>query len=125
MAIQGEVYATVDAQAVNNGINTLAVSGNTPIAGDETLSVVILWSYDPTKVSGGITGYSWFIGETYSPISDDKYSSDQDFNSKLADMLQADMKSEIEKYMNGWTSESKKVFWDTERENVYGCLDLV
>lgn len=123
MVVNGETYATVSANVVDSGVNTLAFSGQTPIAGEEDLQVVIRWQYDPNSKSGGISGFSWFIGKSYSPITD--YSNDSEFNDALAELSTNEAENKVNDYMNTWSNDNKSAFWDAERENTYGCLDIL
>lgn len=121
--VNGETYATVAASVVDGGVNTLAFSGQTPIAGDEELQVVIQWNYDPSSEIGGISGVSWFIGEPYSPITG--YSNDVEFNKDLATMPSTEAQEKVNGFMNSWSNDKKSAFWEAQRQNTYGCLDIL
>lgn len=126
MAIHGEVYTTIKAEAVNPGIRTMAISGQTDVIGNETLTVVIHWSYDPNSGTGGITGVSWYIGEDYSPIPAEMgYTSDEDLNNYLKQLSTDEIINTITNYMEMWIPEQKSAFWNAQRSETYGCLDLI
>ena len=121
--VNGETYATVAASVVDGGVNTLAFSGQTSIAGDEELKVVIQWNYDPSSEKGGISGVSWFIEQSYSPITG--YSTDEEFNKDLANMSSTEAKEKVDGFMNSWSNDKKSAFWEAQRQYTYGCLDIL
>lgn len=70
MAGSGQVYTTVDAQAVNSGISTLSISGEIP-GGDEGVTALMAWVnwvYDDTG-NGGFTGKGWFWNDTNNDLA--------------------------------------------------------
>lgn len=121
MAIQGDIYITVDAQSVNGGISTMAVSGSEPIIGDTEIQISIVWQYDSNSTANGIAGKGWFIGTPYSPITG--YESDADFEAALA--LEADPGPIIRGFIDSWTATQKVAFWDAQASNVWGCVDWI
>ena len=101
----------------------MAFSGQTPIAGDEELKVVIQWNYDPSSKKGGISGVSWFIGQSYSPITG--YSNENEFNEALANMSSTEAEKTVNEFMNSWSNYNKSAFWEAQRESTFGCLDIL
>ena len=125
MAIQGEVYASIDAQAVDVGIRTMAISGSTDVAGSGFLTVLIHWSYDPVAATGGISGTSWYCNDANGPIRD--YNSDEAFNAYLQDLPTDTIATAIESYMSNWTIDERAAFLNANTENVAvtSCLSYV
>lgn len=123
MAIHGEVYTTIRAEAVNAGISTMAISGSSPVSGDESVTVVIRWVYDPDGGSSGISGVSWFCEEEYGPIWD--YTDSGLFNEYLNTLSTDQVRDIIEEYMNTWDATRKSGFLTEHYTNLPGCIEFV
>ena len=128
MAVTGEAYVTLEASVVNNGVSTLAISGNQPVAGDGSFVVVISWRFDPTSVTGGITGVSWFITDPNSPAYPvlSQYGNDAAFNSYLTGLDEEALRAYVGDLFSeiNWSAEERVAFYNTycsETSQVPGC----
>lgn len=127
----GEVYVTVDASMVNNGISTLAVSGNMEVIGSETLSFIITWQY-VSNGNSGVTGQSWFYndpsGPLYGAIQDGtlippEVTNEEEFNAALSVLPDDVVEQFFDTALGMWSDQAKATFWMTHREDIAGCLD--
>lgn len=128
MAVTGEAYVTLEASVVNNGVSTLAISGNQPVAGSGNFVVVISWRFDPASGTGGITGVSWFINDPNSPAYPalSEHGSEVAFNSYLANLEEDALRAYVGDLFSAdnWTAEERVAFYNTycsEISQVPGC----
>lgn len=130
MAGYGEIYAEVDARAVNDGIATLAGSGEIGEEGDAGTVVVWLhWSYGENYA--GFTGKSWYWDDPLNPLKTqwnlngpDGYQKDEEgFNS----WLRATNPTELDTYLGTWDSTDKAQFCTNHTSELgvgsVGCIE--
>lgn len=144
MAGKGEVYTTIEAQAVNGGISTLSTSGEIP-GGDEGvvgLMAWVTWVYDDTG-NGGYTNKGWFWLDTnndlalawsnyYSQTTDIStgrpYANDENgFKKWLADTNPENLNV----LLGGWDLKRKEAFVNNNMNTLgvfpndpYGCIEI-
>ena len=121
---QGEVYAEVDASAINGGIAPMAiVSGNPePVVGQESFGVWLRWQYDDTSGEGGFTGKGWFWNDSNNALRD-SFSDESAFKA----MLVKDTPQNLDQYLGNWGSERKAAFFNEHQHDLGagGCFSFV
>lgn len=107
MSYSGEVYAEVNASALNPGISTMAlVSGNPePVDGQSYVVVWIRWRYDDSTGDGGYTNTGWYFNDPNNNIKN-HYSTEQDFKNWLTQEKPKD----LETVLGDWEASNKAVF---------------
>ncbi len=107
MSYSGEVYAEVNASALNPGISTMAlVSGNPePVDGQSYVVVWIRWRYDDSTGNGGYTNTGWYFDDPNNNIKK-HYSTEQDFKN----WLMQEKPKDLETVLGDWEASNKAVF---------------
>lgn len=122
MAIQGEIYKTVDASVVNGGISTMALSGDGgrlefPVPGLGTIEITVHWMYDPETDKSGFSGTSWYgTDEDYSMYSPVPGKADDTINTELSTIYdskasnpaeaEAAVREYVQGMLEGWPESS-------------------
>ena len=113
MAGSGEIYAEVNASVVNNGIMTLATSGEIGEEGDAGTVVVWLhWRYDETDA--GFTGKNWYWDDSLNPLKTNwslyKPEGYGDTESEFNRWLRETNPNDLDTFLGDWYSVNKASF---------------
>lgn len=121
MSYSGEVYAEVDASALNPGISTMAmVSGNPePVDGQAFVVVWIRWRYDGETGNGGYTGTGWYFDDPDNNLKK-HYFTEEEFKTWLVNEKPTDLES----VLGDWPAVNKAAFLNNHMTELDagGCL---
>lgn len=121
MSYSGEVYAEVNASALNPGISTMAmISGNPePVDGQAYVVVWIRWRYDGETGEGGYTGTDWYFDDPNNNISKHYYT-EQEFKKWLTEKTPQNLDS----VLGDWEASNKAAFLTEHIDTLsaVGCI---
>lgn len=121
MSYTGEIYAEVNANALNPGISTMAmVSGNPePVDGQSYVVVWIRWNYDDTTGEGGYTGTGWYFDDHDNNLKN-HYSTEPEFKNWLT----TEKPTDLDAVLKDWNATNKAAFLNKHMTELDagGCL---
>lgn len=122
MAVQGETYASVDANALDFGVSPMNISGVTPGYGDTTfVQVGLAWTYDQADGSGGFTGTGWYWNDNHNILSSSgNWNSEDEFKQWL---MQGDQTDALNNLFSQWDTKANFIINNQRSLGVGGCME--
>lgn len=109
MAIQGETYVSVDANALNFGISPMNISGHTEPdpSGSTSVNLEVRWTYEEGTGNGGFTGVGWFWSDPNNILNKQSWTTEEEFKKWLSG---GDRTTELDAIFSGWDASNKATF---------------